>query len=165
MCNISRSFEIKHRTEITDFGSYRPGILYGSFTEEDVSLIFAYCARCDYTAIVADTSSKTIRVDNKMTGRWGWIKKLWACVDPEKEIYAAQFVYGFFEGKKWRSKYCINENFIKLCERAKMAKNESRVDNSNWPYIIYLPELEPDQVREKIAIIRESRMKCSALAH
>ena len=159
MCKISRSFQIKHRSEITDYGSYRPGILYGSFTDEDVSLILAYCEKCNYSAQVENPLAKTIRLENKMTGRWGWIKKLWACIDPEKEIYTAQFVYGFFQGKKWRSKYCINENFIKIKERIIAKRTQDKLDNSNWPYVVYLPELEPDTVREKIALIRGSVKK------
>ena len=67
MCNISRSLEIKHRSEITDYGAYRPGILYGSFTNEDVSLILAYCAKCDYSARIENPQSKTIRVDKRLS--------------------------------------------------------------------------------------------------
>ena len=160
MCNISRSFEIKHRSEVIDYGSYRPGILYGSFTDKDVALILAYCEKCDYSATVENKQAKTIRVDNKMTGRWGWLKKFWACIDPGKEIYSAQYVYGFFQGNKWRSKYCINENIIKIRERIIAKKTQDKLDNTNWPYIIYLPELEPSVVREKIAIIRGSVKKC-----
>ena len=85
MCNISRSFEIKHRSEIIEYGSYRPGILYGSFSDEDVALILAYCEKCDYSDRVEDPLARTIRIDNKMTVRWGWIKKLWACIDVEKD--------------------------------------------------------------------------------
>ena len=160
MCNISRSFEIKHRSEITDYGSYRPGILYGSFSKEDISLIQAYCEKCDYSLVIESPIARTIKVYNKMTDRWGWIKKLWACIDPQKEIYSAQFVYGFFEGRKWRCKYCINENFIKLRERIVAKRTQDKLDNTNWPYVIYLPELEPQQVREKIATIRGSVKKC-----
>ena len=135
MCKISKIFQIKQRSEITDFGSYRPGILYGSFTEEDVSLIFAYCTRWDYKAIVTDTSSKTIRVDNKITGRWGWIKKLWACIDPDIGVFVSR-ILGFFQGKKWRSRYCINENILKIKERIIAKRTQDRLDNTNWPYII-----------------------------
>ena len=159
MCNISRSFQIKHRGEFPDYGSYRPGILFGSFSEEDISLIEAYCVKCDYLAQVENPSARTIRVENKMTGRWGWIKKLWACIDPENEIYAAQFVYGFFEGRKWRSKYCINENFIKIKERIHAKRTQKKLDNTDYPYNIYLPELETDTVKEKIALVRGSVKK------
>ena len=160
MCNISRSFEIKPKSQITAFGNYKPGILFGSFTDEDISLILAYCEKCDYSARVENQQAKTKRVENKMTGRWGWLKKFWACVDPEKELYAAQFVYGFFQGKKWRCKYSINENIIKIGERIRDKRTQDKLDNTNWPYIIYLPELEPSMVREKIAVIRGSVKKC-----
>jgi hypothetical protein len=156
MCEVSKSFQFKHRTEIQDFGSYKPGILYGSFSPDDIELVFAYCQKCDYTAMVADSSSKTIRVENKITGRWGWIKKLWACIDPGTDLYAAQFVYGFFKDNKWRVKYCINENFFSIRQRIDAKFTGDQLDNSVWPYIIYLPELETKQVRQKIAILRGS---------
>ena len=161
MGNISKSFQVKHRSEFNDYGFYKPGILYGSFTIEDIELIFAYCKKCDYIAIVADTSFKTIRVENKMTGRWGWIKKLWACIDTENDLYAAQFVYGFYKDHKWRVKYCINENFLSIRQRIDAKSTGAQLDNSIWPYIIYLPDLEPGQVREKIALIRGCTLKPS----
>jgi hypothetical protein len=159
MCDISNSFEIKPRSEIVDYGSYRPGILFGSFTDDNVTLIRAYCKKCDYSVLLLNSDSRTIRIENKMTGKWGWIKKLWACIDEEQQLYAAQYVYGFFQGKKWRCKYCINDNFFHLKNRIIASRNGDRLDNTVWPYIIYIPELEPPSVRDRIALIRGSQKK------
>jgi len=159
MCKISRSFQLRKRNEIVEFGLYKPGILFGSFSDEDVALILAYAVKCNYQAEIVDSKQRTIRIANKLTGHWGWIKKLWACIDPVEGLYSAQFVYGFFQEGTWRSKYSINETLISLAERIQAKRTQDQLDNSKWPYIVYLPELEPPTVRQKIAQIRGSKLK------
>ena len=109
-------FEVREPGQFENRGFYRsPDIMFGYLQKNDLQVIKRLAEVCDYVVVPdPEREPSKVQIFSKDLQRWGFIRKLWNQRPDLNGAFGSQFVYGFFSGKRFISKYSINENIVAL---------------------------------------------------